>query len=165
MLSFPYVPTLWPPTQPFTTSFGMFNEMQGLSFSDSKSVASLSPHFDVEDNDESYVLKSRIPGTSQHTIAIDFSDDRNLTIRGHTEYVLQEGKRASDANRFHSSVDVESDGSGSIARMRPNHMHWTSDRRVEEFARSFNFPTGVDQTHVSTAISDGVLIVVLPKLS
>ena len=165
MLSFPYVAAFSPATQPFATFFRMFNEMQGFSVSDSKSVASLSPHFDVEGTDENYILKFRIPGTSQHTIAIDFSDDKNLTIRGHTEYCLQEGQRPSGANRSDSNVDVEPDGSRYVARMGPSHTRWTSDRRVEEFARSFSFPTGIDQTHVSTAISDGVLIVVLPKLS
>ncbi|KAG5914434.1 hypothetical protein E4U61_005696 [Claviceps capensis] len=41
--------------------------------------------------------------------------------------------------------------------------YWLSERSVGEFARSFNFPSPVDQDAVSASFNDGVLNIVVPK--
>lgn len=40
---------------------------------------------------------------------------------------------------------------------------WVSERSVGHFARSFTFPTRVDQEQVKASLKDGILSVVIPK--
>lgn len=41
--------------------------------------------------------------------------------------------------------------------------YWLTERSVGEFARSFNFPTRVDQDTVSANFQEGILTIVVPK--
>ncbi|KAG5954133.1 hypothetical protein E4U58_000186 [Claviceps cyperi] len=41
--------------------------------------------------------------------------------------------------------------------------YWLSERSIGEFARTFNFPSPVDQNSVSASFKDGVLSVIVPK--
>ncbi|KAH7133648.1 heat shock protein 30 [Dactylonectria macrodidyma] len=41
--------------------------------------------------------------------------------------------------------------------------YWLTERSIGEFARSFNFPTRVDQDTVSASFQDGILTIVVPK--
>ncbi|KAG5913870.1 hypothetical protein E4U61_006365 [Claviceps capensis] len=50
-------------------------------------------------------------------------------------------------------------------KQHPEHgvKYWLSERSVGEFARTFNFPSPVDQDSVSASFKDGVLSVIVPK--
>ncbi|KAH7137287.1 heat shock protein 30 [Dactylonectria estremocensis] len=41
--------------------------------------------------------------------------------------------------------------------------YWLTERSIGEFARSFSFPTRVDQDTVSASFQDGILTIVVPK--
>lgn len=41
--------------------------------------------------------------------------------------------------------------------------YWVSERSIGEFARTFNFPTRVDQENVRASLKNGILSVVVPK--
>ncbi len=45
----------------------------------------------------------------------------------------------------------------------PKEQYWYSERRVGEFARSFKFPSRVDQEAVKASLKNGVLSIVVPK--
>ncbi|KAF7546944.1 hypothetical protein G7Z17_g8071 [Cylindrodendrum hubeiense] len=45
----------------------------------------------------------------------------------------------------------------------PKTKYWLTERSVGEFARSFNFPTRVDQDTVTANFQDGILTIVVPK--
>lgn len=46
---------------------------------------------------------------------------------------------------------------------KPKSTYWVSERSVGSFARTFRFPTRVDQEHVKASLKDGILSVVIPK--
>lgn len=46
---------------------------------------SFQPRFDVTENKDSYELKGELPGIDQKNIEIVFTDEKTLTIKGHTE--------------------------------------------------------------------------------
>ncbi|KAG6075340.1 hypothetical protein E4U31_004906 [Claviceps sp. LM219 group G6] len=50
-------------------------------------------------------------------------------------------------------------------KQHPEHgvKYWLSERSVGQFARTFNFPSPVDQDSVSASFKDGVLSVIVPK--
>lgn len=48
-------------------------------------------------------------------------------------------------------------------KQRQQSRYWVSERSVGEFARSFNFPSRVDQDAVKASLKDGILSVVVPK--
>lgn len=41
--------------------------------------------------------------------------------------------------------------------------YWVSERSVGEFARTFAFPTRIDQDNVKASLKDGILSIVIPK--
>jgi len=46
---------------------------------------------------------------------------------------------------------------------QPQERFWVSERSVGEFARSFHFPTRVDQDAVKASMKNGILSIVVPK--
>jgi len=46
---------------------------------------------------------------------------------------------------------------------KPQGRYWVSERSVGEFARTFNFPTRVDQDAVKASLKNGILSIVVPK--
>ena len=47
----------------------------------------------------------------------------------------------------------------------PQSHYWVSERSIEEFSRSFAFPSRVDQDNVKASLKDGILSIVVPKAS
>jgi len=45
----------------------------------------------------------------------------------------------------------------------PQSKYWVSERSVGEFARTFAFPSRVDQDNVKASLKDGILSIVVPK--
>lgn len=146
---------------------------------------SFTPKFDVKENKESYELHGELPGIKQENINIEFTDAQTLTIKGRTEHVREEGERPAgliegeqkkqiEGNGYHKP-SVEEEGSkqatetqvqtASEEAKQPEKQsrYWVSERSVGEFARTFSFPTRVDQENVKASLKDGVLSIVVPK--
>ena len=122
--------------------------------SESLSYSKFSPSFDVKEDKDHYLLEGEIPGIEHKDVVVEFSDDRNLTLIGHTEYSRDEGELP---GRVAESKDV--------AQLATKSTYWMSERSVGEFARSFSFPNRVDQGNVKASLRNGVLGVVVPKLA
>jgi HSP20 family molecular chaperone IbpA len=46
---------------------------------------------------------------------------------------------------------------------QPRSHYWVSERSVGQFARTFRFPSRVDQENVKASLKDGILSIVVPK--
>lgn len=149
----------------------------------SSSFKSFTPKFDVKENKESYELQGELPGIQQKDINIEFTDAQTLTIKGRTEHVREEGERPAgliegeeqkkiEGNGYHKP-SVEEEGSKqntSVEKASEENKqaekqskYWVSERSVGEFARTFSFPTRVDQDNVKASLKDGILSIVVPK--
>ncbi|EME80795.1 uncharacterized protein MYCFIDRAFT_211664 [Pseudocercospora fijiensis CIRAD86] len=157
----------------------------------SRSFKSFTPKFDVKETKEAYELHGELPGIQQKDINIEFTDAQTLTVKGRTEHTREEGTRPTgfiesqeqgkitdghDSNYHKPSVEDEATMSGGNpdasknsqvqkSEQQPQHKYWVSERSVGEFARTFSFPTRVDQDHVKASLKDGILSIVVPKVT
>jgi len=150
-----------------------FSELQKISDTASRTWA---PKFDVKEEQDKYVLHGELPGVDQKDVTIEFADEQTLTVKGRTEYVREEGQRPDEqqgqgqqqqqqAQPPKESKEVATTGNKEVARQgNANHTYWVSERSVGEFARSFSFPTRVDQDNVRASLKNGILSIVVPKL-
>jgi HSP20 family protein len=160
---------------PFLNLFNdTFSELQKLSDTASRTFA---PKFDVREAEDKYFLEGELPGIAQKDIAIEFLDDQTLTIKGRTEHYRKEGpspEEAQTSNTTSSAPTEESTttnskqltagGAQEGPKSDAKHTYWITERSVGEFARSFAFPSRVDQDNVKASLRDGILSVVVPKL-
>jgi len=149
------------------------------------------PRFDVKEVADAYELHGELPGIDQKDIEIEFTDPQTLTIRGRVErsYTsgtppsnLVEGTKSSGAiteggeqqNNSHKATVEDENAANqtntSVANreQKPQQQQeqakfWVSERSVGEFARSFSFPTRVDQDAVKASMKNGILTIVVPK--
>jgi HSP20 family protein len=149
------------------------------------------PRFDVKEVADAYELHGELPGIDQKDIEIEFTDPQTLTIRGRSErsYTsgtppsnLVEGTKTSGAiteggeqtNSHKATVEDEDAAnqntttSVTAQEQKPQQpqeqaKYWVSERSVGEFARSFSFPTRVDQDAVKASMKNGILSIVVPK--
>ncbi|KAH9837459.1 Small heat shock protein (HSP20) [Teratosphaeria destructans] len=151
---------------------------------------SFQPKFDVKETKETYELHGELPGVEQKNINIEFTDAQTLTIKGRTEHTREEGQRPSgwvegeskaqgkltegehkakqptveDENQANSnSKEVAKSGEQKQVQAKEQARYWVSERSVGEFARTFSFPTRVDQDKVKASLKDGILSVIVPK--
>ncbi|KAF2174263.1 hypothetical protein M409DRAFT_16527 [Zasmidium cellare ATCC 36951] len=157
----------------------------------SSTFKSFTPKFDVKENKDSYELHGELPGIKQENVNIEFTDAQTLTIKGRTEHVREEGERAAglveggeqqkqiEGNNGYHKPSVEEEGSKQASSDKNTEVqkssseeakqsekqskYWVSERSVGEFARTFSFPTRVDQENVKASLKDGVLSIVVPK--
>jgi HSP20 family protein len=99
-----------------------------------------------------------------------------LVKGGETGGAITEGE---EANKAHQAT-VEDEEAGTKAetsvattegqqeqeqqQQRPQGRFWVSERSVGEFARSFNFPTRIDQDNVKASMKNGILTILVPKI-
>jgi len=148
------------------------------------------PKFDVKEVADAYELHGELPGIEQKDVEIEFTDAQTLTIRGRTErsYTsgtppsnLVEGTKSAGAitegdehtNSHKATVEDEdaakqTSTSVETQEQKPQQQqeqakYWVSERSVGEFARSFSFPTRVDQDAVKASMKNGILNVLVPK--
>jgi HSP20 family protein len=93
------------------------------------------PPVDLFERDDSYVLIAEIPGLRRDDLQIEFHDDR-LTIAG------VRCEREAGSEQYH--------------RIERGH---------GRFSRTFQLPHAVDVEHITADLSDGVLIVTVPKVA
>ncbi|RJE17378.1 Heat shock protein [Aspergillus sclerotialis] len=174
MALFPRIPSSFGPYRsdmgPFFNLFNdTFSELQKLSDNASRTFA---PKFDVKEAKDSYILEGELPGIDQKDVVIEFADEQTLTVKGKTETFREEGTKPSEANgegkkeeAASGSKEVATTGSKEVAKAEPQHTYWVSERSVGEFARSFSFPNPVDHEKVKASMKNGILSIVVPKLT
>lgn len=157
-----------------------------------RSLKTFQPKFDVRENKENYELHGELPGIEQKNIQIEFTDPQTLTIKGRTEHHREEGTKPSGLiggaaeqgkitegegeNGAYHKPSVEDEGqeqqveksntSGQVSQNKnesSGSRYWVSERSVGEFARTFAFPTRIDQDNVKASLKDGILSIVIPK--
>lgn len=151
----------------------------------SNSTLSWQPRFDVRETESAYELYGELPGIAKENVTIEFSEPQTILIRGKTErnYVSDttsaESKPAAIEERRNShqaTVEDEPESEGKAAdwsvvnkpaakdqQPTDKAKYWLSERNIGEFARTFQFPTRVDQENVSAGLKDGILSIVVPK--
>ncbi len=148
-----------------------FSELQKISDSAARTWA---PKFDVKEEQDKYILHGELPGVAQENVTIEFADEQTITVKGRTEYSREEGQKPDTTSaegqqkqqqQQKDSKAVTTTGSKEVAKQSDNaHTYWVSERSVGEFARSFSFPTRVDQENVKASFKNGILSIVVPKL-
>jgi len=99
-----------------------------------RALPTWTPHFDVKETPESYVLKADLPGVREEDI------DVNLT-----------GNRLVVSGRREDETRDEGDS------------YYTYERSYGSFTRSFTLPEGIDPDQVRAELAHGVLTLTLPK--
>jgi HSP20 family molecular chaperone IbpA len=152
-------------------------------------MKTFNPRFDVRELADAYELHGELPGVEQKDIEIEFTDPQTLTIRGRIERTytsgtppsnLVEGTKSSGAiteggeqqqrgeqQQSHKAT-VEDEGAAKASQdtavaTQEQAKYWVSERSVGEFARSFSFPTRVDQDAVKASMKNGILSILVPK--
>jgi HSP20 family molecular chaperone IbpA len=146
-------------------------------------VSVFHPKFDIRETDGAYELHGELPGIERDKINIEFTDPQTLVIRGRTERTYSSGtppagsvengnqpagaitekgeKHAASGNEASGNNGGESNGADKANA--PFEKYWIQERSVGEFARTFSFPTRVDQDGVSASLNNGILSLVVPK--
>jgi HSP20 family protein len=99
-------------------------------------VPTFTPSFDVVENKDSYVFKADVPGVKK--------DDLEITTSGNRVQIS--GKRDTEHETKTDTV-------------------YTYERQYGSFCRAFTLPDGADLDHAKSELKDGVLTLVIPKVS
>lgn len=168
---------------------------QGTKRGFSNAVRAFSPKFDVREQQDSYELQGELPGIEQKDIHITFADPHTLVIKGRVERdYSSEGSHepqgrvtgeVTDSSNSHKA-SVEDDPSESanatnknseVAKSSEPHKgeekhhkdkptkYWVAERSIGEFHRAFTFPSLVNQDAVKASLKNGILSVVIPKVT
>jgi len=157
----------------------------------SNSLRSFSPKFDVKETKQAYELNGELPGIEQKDIEIEWQDSNTISIKGRTEHTREEGTRPAglvegqteqqqltqdEANGNQGAiVEDESIMSGAnpdatsrergvaVKQSSDGPKYWVSERSVGEFARTFSFPSRVDQENIKASLKNGILSIIVPK--
>lgn len=139
------------------------------------------PKFDVRETDAAYELHGELPGVDRDKIQIEFTDPQSVVIRGRTERtytagtppaaLLEEGTPTGGAITEKGEGNAspkDANNGGDQSRNQENtkvpfEKFWVQERSVGEFARTFSFPSRVDQDAVSASLNNGILSLVVPK--
>lgn len=158
----------------------------------SKLAKTFNPKFDVKETESAYELHGELPGIEQKDVELEFTDAQTLSIRGRSERSYQSGtppdrllgagkeqgritaaedehrpRKASvadeDEERAREAGQAVTTGEKKEKKEEPKEKFWVSERSVGEFARSFHFPSRIDQDAVKAAMKNGILSIVVPK--
>jgi len=94
------------------------------------------PTFDVTENKDSYVFKADLPGVKK--------EDLEITVTGTRLQIY--GKREAEEETKNETV-------------------YAYERQFGSFTRAFTLPEGADAEHAKSELKEGVLTLVVPKLS
>ncbi|KIM78763.1 hypothetical protein PILCRDRAFT_824178 [Piloderma croceum F 1598] len=146
----------------------------------SSNIRAFRPKFDVRELKDSYELHGELPGVDQKDVNIEFVDPYTMIIAGRVERIVSRGtppasielpSKEQPKSSHKATVEDEgavrrssaADGSGSAAEEESE--YWVTERSIGEFHRSFTFPSKVDQDAVKANLKNGILNVVVPKLT
>lgn len=136
-----------------------------------------SPRFDVRELPDGYELYGELPGIDHKDVEIEFTDAQTLVVRGHIERAYtppgqqDESQKTEGAGTEEESEAKKSTTQGTDqdqnkqVQKKPQDQakYLTSERRVGEFSRTFNFPERVDQDGVKASMKNGILNIWVPK--
>ena len=156
----------------------------------SQLAKTFNPKFDVKETENAYELHGELAGVEQKDVEIEFTDQQTLSIKGRSERSYQKGtppdrllgqgqeqgkiteggehkpRKASVADESEEQQkelgQVEVSGNKE-KKEEPTEKFWVSERSVGEFARSFHFPSKVDQEGVKASMKNGILSIHVPK--
>lgn len=111
-----------------------FREMAALAPVEEPATFNFVPAFEVKETKDAYEFRADLPGVAEGDVEITISGNR-LTISG---------KREAEA-------------------AQPNDTYFAKERAYGSFVRSFTLPDGADPEHVTATLSNGVLVVTVPK--
>ena len=182
---------LLPRFQEFSPLFRLADEIDRATraHAHAPNVRSFAPRFDVKESKESYELYGELPGVEQYNINIEWSDERTLTISGHTEkhyessspaevaevsdsdtsagngnYQKPTVEEAGEATEKPSETALAQTTSKPVAKHASNKSrYWITERSVGSFNRTFQFPQRVEHDAVKANLKDGILHIAIPK--
>ena len=110
-------------------------ERMGLMNRQVESVQSFVPRFEVNERDDSFVLRADLPGVKKDDVDLSLTGNR-LTISGRREHEEEQ---------------------------REEERYYAYERSFGSFSRSLTLPDGVNPEEIEANLANGVLTVVLPK--
>ncbi|KAK4105964.1 heat shock protein 30 [Parathielavia hyrcaniae] len=146
-----------------------------------RGVSVFHPKFDIKETETAYELHGELPGIERDKINIEFTDPQTLVIRGRTERsysagtppagLVENGNQPAGAitekGEKHANNETNDDNNNNKnaekANKAPFEKYWVQERSVGEFARTFNFPSRIDQDAVSASLNNGILSLTVPK--
>ncbi|EEH19050.2 hypothetical protein PABG_01369 [Paracoccidioides brasiliensis Pb03] len=141
-------------------------------------IRTFAPRFDVREAKDAYHLDGELPGINQKDIEIEFTDSQTLVIKGRSEREYSSSSNGEPGDKGQKKLHqptVEDESSTSMTKtggssqevgsVREGVKYWVSERSVGEFSRTFSFPTRVDQNAVKASLKNGILSVIIPKMS
>jgi len=171
----------------FTPLFRLLDDFDNYSrtgaTTQSSSLPTWQPKFDVRETGTAYELHGELPGMNKEGVNIEFTEPQTLIIRGRAERsytsgtppaglvegstnnaAITQGEGAHDAaNDTPANKEPSVQKGPEEKKQAEKAKYWLSERSVGEFARSFNFPSPVDHDAVSANFKDGILNITVPK--
>jgi HSP20 family molecular chaperone IbpA len=145
------------------------------------------PKFDVRETGDAYELHGELPGVDKKDVHIEFTEPQVMVIRGKSERVYTAGSppaslledsakqaaigegKASHKATVEDEAEAESQTQVDVTKPAEHKQpadrakYWVSERSIGEFARTFNFPTRIDQDAVMASFNNGILNITAPK--
>lgn len=161
------------------------NNQDGLRSRRHQHLRTFNPRFDIRETETAYELHGELPGVGRENIDIEFTDPQTIVIRGHVERTYTTGTPpAGLVEGTQMSGAITEKGEGEKAKSKPStaegeskgltkqgdedgtgekYKYWVQERSTGEFARTFSFPSRVDQDAVTANLNNGILSLVVPK--
>lgn len=130
--------TVWNPLREMEEMFGRYAEATGRSLKADDigaGFADWSPTVDIEENDESFLIRADIPGVNKEDIDVRL-ENGVLSITGERS----EEKEVGEGTRLHRT-----------------------ERYCGTFSRRFTLPASIKASKVDASYRDGVLSLMIPK--
>ena len=152
-------------------------------------ASTFNPKFDVRETDAAYELHGELPGVDRDQVHIEFTDPQTLVIRGRSERTYTSGtppaglvegggaqmsgaiKEKGEENAKEGAAEDVQAGEKTTANTNANanasaqfEKYWVQERSIGEFARTFGFPSRIDQDNVSANLNNGILSLTIPKV-
>lgn len=133
--------TVWNPFKEMESLLDRYNRASGRVMArddedSSFALADWSPTVDIEESDESYLVKADLPGVKKDDIEVAF-DNGVLSIRGEKKEERETGEKGGKRHR--------------------------TERFSGQFARYFTIPTAIRPDAIDARYKDGVLSLLIPK--
>ncbi|KXX81695.1 30 kDa heat shock protein [Madurella mycetomatis] len=149
-------------------------------------LRTFNPRFDIRETETAYELHGELPGVDRENINIEFTDPQTIVVCGRVERTYTAGtppaglveggaqmsgtitekgeaemakNKALAGNGESKGVTKQGDEDGAGEKCK----YWVQERSTGEFARTFSFPSRVNQDAVTANLNNGILSLVVPK--
>ncbi|MBF0564965.1 MAG: Hsp20/alpha crystallin family protein [Nitrospirae bacterium] len=124
----------WDDMDEFMSLHERFNKLFYETRNDNTVAYTWTPPFDIYETESEFLVKGEVPGVKQNDVSIQV-EDKVLTIKGE-----RLPKKDADREYYHCM-----------------------ERNFGKFMRSFSLPESVNLDDVHAELSDGILVVSIPK--